>query len=209
MNIFFLSALISFLSLDVTIAFQVLISSPIFTGPLIGWLLGDVWLGFELGFLWQLIWLGRIPAGAYIVPEGNIASMIATTLILLYRDIDFPNTLLTVVFFEVILVSYLGAIITYIYRKINGKILDFMLKFLNKINFKFVIILEGGSIFIYFVIIFFMTLAVILINQNFLPDIVQFIGKLFEKQLVVIKPLIMGIGLGLVFPIFFDVVKNK
>ena len=64
MELILISVFISILALDITIAFQVLISSPIFAGPLLGWLLGDVWLGFEMGFLFQLLWLSKIPAGA-------------------------------------------------------------------------------------------------------------------------------------------------
>jgi len=124
MDLIVLALVISVLSLDITIAFQVLISSPIFACPLIGWILGDVWMGFEIGILFQLLWLGRIPVGAYIMPEGNIASMIVTSLVILYQEIGFPNTALAIVFIEGIIVSFIGAQLTYFYRKLNGKILN-------------------------------------------------------------------------------------
>src|SRR4030042_3529158 len=110
-NLFLISAIISILSLDITIAFQVLISSPIFSCTILGWLLGDIRLGIELGFIFQLLWLGKIPAGAYIVPEGNIASMIAVVLVLLNRENGWENTTLVVVFLEAILVRYLGSLL--------------------------------------------------------------------------------------------------
>jgi mannose/fructose/N-acetylgalactosamine-specific phosphotransferase system component IIC len=127
-DLLLLSALISILSLDITIAFQVLISSPIFSCTILGWLLGDIRLGMELGFIFQLLWLGKIPTGAHIVPEGNIASMIAAVLILMNRGNGWENTTLVIVFLEAILVSYFGSLITIYYRKFNGKILDLMVR---------------------------------------------------------------------------------
>ena len=139
MNIALLSAIISFLSLDTTIAFQMLISSPLFSCPILGLILGDARLGFEMGFLLQLLWIGRIPAGASIVPEGNIASMIVTTLVILNRHNAFPNSTLMLVFLEGILISYLGAVITIFYRKLNGKIFDVAIKQIESARFKFII----------------------------------------------------------------------
>jgi len=139
----------------------VLISSPLFACPLIGWLLGDVGLGFEMGFLFQLLWLGRIPAGAASVPEGNIASGVATALVVLNQHLGFPNTAITLIFLESIFVSYLAAYSTILYRKING------------------------------------------------TGVITGIGGLFESQLVIIKPAILGAGLAFVFPLFKQAFVKK
>lgn len=213
MNIALLSAIISFLSLDITIAFQMLISSPIFACPILGWLLGDIWLGFELGFLLQLLWLGRIPAGAYIVPEGNIASMIVTILVLLNRENTLPNTTLAVVFSEGIFISYLGAVITILYRKLNGKILDIILRQVQSVHFNIMLLLEASSMVVYFLLVFAFSYVIIQVNQQFLPPVIKTIGGLFENQFIVVKPAILGIGMAFVLPIFRDAldknVRNK
>jgi PTS system mannose-specific IIC component len=209
MDIVLLSAIISFLALDITIAFQVLISSPIFACPILGWLLGDVELGFEMGFLLQLLWLGRIPAGAYIVPEGNIASMIATVLVLLNKDIGYPNTTLAIVFVESILISYLGAVITIYYRKFNNRVLEIVVKEIENVHFKMTLLLEAGSVFIYFLMVFIISLGTILLSQRILPLVIPFLGELWEEEFVVIKPLILGIGLAFVLPIFKDAVLKR
>ena len=60
---FALSLFIAFLGLDTTIAFQVMISQPIFSCPILGWLLGDPLTGMEIGAMMQLLWLNNIPAG--------------------------------------------------------------------------------------------------------------------------------------------------
>jgi len=209
MELILISLFISFLALDITIAFQVLVSSPIFAGPILGWILGDVWLGFEMGFLFQLLWLSKIPAGAYIVPEGNIASMIAVTLVLLLQEFGFPNTTLVMVFLVAILISYLGALLTLFYRKLNGKILNLIIKEVESVHFKIMLILEMGSMFIYFFGVFLLTYLSLLLSIQLLPVFIQSIGSLFENQFVIVKPVIVGIGLASVYPILREAIHQN
>jgi len=204
MELLLLSGFISLLSLDITIAFQILISSPIFACSLLGWLLGDVWLGFEMGFLFQLLWLGRMPVGAYIVPEGNIASMIATSIILLLIPGKFPNTTLAIVFIEAILISYLGATLTIIYRKLNGKILNLVLREVELVHFNIMIFLEIGSMFIYFFGAFIFTYLSLIVSLKILPGIISVVGPTLEEPIFVVKPLIVGIGLASIYPLLRD-----
>lgn len=206
MDIIILSAVISFLALDTTIAFQILLSSPIFSCPILGWILGDIQLGFEMGFLLQLLWLGRIPAGAYIVPEGNIASMVVTALVLLNQNQGFPNTTLTLAFCEGIFIGYVGALITLSYRKLNNRILDLIIKQIQKIHFKTTLLLETGSMFLYFMLVFFVVLITFFISQQILPSIIPMVGNLWEEKLRIVKPLILGMGLAFILPIFIDAI---
>jgi mannose/fructose/N-acetylgalactosamine-specific phosphotransferase system component IIC len=209
MELILISLFISVLALDITIAFQVLLSSPIFAGPLLGWLLGDVWLGFEMGFLFQLLWLSKIPAGAFIVPEGNIASMIAVVLVLFLKEAGFPNTALVLVFIEAIVISYIGALLTLFYRKLNGKILNLMLKEVESVHFKVMLILEIGSMFIYFFGVFLLTYVTLLLSTQFLPELIHLVGSHFENQFIIVKPVIMGIGLASVYPILRDAIQKR
>jgi mannose/fructose/N-acetylgalactosamine-specific phosphotransferase system component IIC len=209
MELIILAGVISFLSLDITIAFQMLVSSPIFACPLIGWILGDVWLGFEIGFLFQLLWLGRIPAGAYIVPEGNIATMIATVIVLMSQDIGFPNSTLVLAFFELIIVSYLGAVLTLFYRKINGKIFNLMIKEIQQVHFLVLVILDIGSMVIFLLSVFVFTFVILKASLQFLPYVIPVVGNLFENQLIVVKPVILGIGLASFYPVLREAFAKK
>ncbi len=209
MELLIVAGVISFLSLDITIAFQVLISSPIFACPVIGWLLGDVWLGIEIGFLFQLLWLGRIPAGAYIVPEGNIATMIGAAIILMSQDIGFPNSTLVIAFLELIIISYLGALLTVFYRKINGKIFNLMVKEIQQVHFLVLLFLEIGSMVIYLLSVFLFTLIILKGSLQFLPLVIPVMGNLFENQLIVVKPVILGIGLASFYPVLREAFSKK
>src|SRR5579859_5196671 len=63
---FQISILLAFLSLDVEAAGQIMVSRPIATGPLVGWLLGHPAIGLEMGALIELIWIGDLSVGAHL-----------------------------------------------------------------------------------------------------------------------------------------------
>jgi mannose/fructose/N-acetylgalactosamine-specific phosphotransferase system component IIC len=209
MELILLSGFISLLSLDITIAFQILISSPIFACSLLGWLLGDPRAGFEMGFLFQLLWLGRMPVGAYIVPEGNIASMIATSVMILIEPFTFPNTTMAVIFFLAIVVSYFGAMLTILYRKLNGKILNLVLREVERVHFNVMLFLEIGSMLIYLLGAFVFTYFSIIISLKVLPEIISGLGPDVEESFVIVKPLIVGIGLASIYPILKDALHKN
>jgi mannose/fructose/N-acetylgalactosamine-specific phosphotransferase system component IIC len=209
MSIALLAAIISILSLDTTIAFQMLISSPLFSCTILGWLLGDVQLGIELGFLFQLLWLGRIPAGATVFPEGNVASMIATSLVLLNRKLGLPNTTLALIFLEGIFISYLGARMTVLYRKANGEIFKAVQNQVESNHFRAMLLLEAASILIYFILIFVFSYLIIYGNHFFLPQAISAVGAFFEEEFIIIKPVILGIGIAVVFPLLRDAIIKK
>ncbi len=208
MKIAFLSALISFLSLDTTVAFQVLISSPIFACPIIGWVLGDVQMGLEMGFLFQLLWLAKIPVGSATIPEGNLASMIATAIMVMNHSFAYLNTLLTLTFLLSILISLLGAGITLYYRKLNAIFLDWLVKQVRRNKFRFLFWIEIVSIVVYFLLLFLLTYLVFKFAAPRLLLAAAKIGALFEKQLVIIKPTILGLGVAMVIPLLGDVLKD-
>jgi len=58
--------LLAFLSLDSTAVGQFMVSRPIVTGPLVGWLMGRPEIGLEMGALIELIWIGDLPVGAHL-----------------------------------------------------------------------------------------------------------------------------------------------
>jgi mannose/fructose/N-acetylgalactosamine-specific phosphotransferase system component IIC len=155
----------------------------------------------ELGFIFQLLWLGKIPAGAFIVPEGNIASMVAVVLIILNRGNGWENTTLVMVFLEAVVVSYLGSLLTLYYRKFNVQILNLMVREVEKIHLNILVLLELGSMLIYFIAVFLLAYLVLLGSTRALAVLVPFTGKLFENQFVVARPVIVGIGLASIYPI--------
>ena len=66
--------------LDRTAALQIMISRPIVAAPLMGWVLGDVGVGLEIGLMVELLWLARLPVGAAIPPDDTQVAVAATVL---------------------------------------------------------------------------------------------------------------------------------
>jgi len=91
---FFTGSLIAVvLGLDRTAAFQLMISRPIVAGPLTGFILGDAWIGLQVGALVELLWLGRLPVGAAIPPDDTQVTVAATVLsVVAVSQFDGPPT---------------------------------------------------------------------------------------------------------------------
>jgi PTS system mannose-specific IIC component len=57
---------------------QVMISRPVVAGPLVGWLLDDLYTGLLCGALIELLWIDRLPIGKYVPPNGTMTTVIVT-----------------------------------------------------------------------------------------------------------------------------------
>jgi mannose/fructose/N-acetylgalactosamine-specific phosphotransferase system component IIC len=73
------------ISLDRTAAFQTMVSRPLVTAPLVGWMLGNPLMGLAVGVVLELLFIGDLPVGTHIpVNETGLAvvitSVIATAL---------------------------------------------------------------------------------------------------------------------------------
>ena len=207
MSYFTTALFIGFLSLDTTIAFQVLVSQPIFSCPIIGLLLGNAPLGFEIGLLMQLIWLSSIPAGATSFPEGNLASMIVCAVMIYFEKLPEQNILLTLTFLFGILVSYLGASVTELDRRINGKLLNLINREADEGKVHQITILEGGSILIYFLLMSALAYVSLNVAAWAIAGLQGMMAADLDAKLVIIKPVILGLGFGLTWPMFFKALR--
>ena len=74
-----LSFLAGLLGVDATAALQSLVSRPLVAGGLAGWVLGDVGTGLATGSLVELLWMGGVPVGSLVPPDGTRASIFAAS----------------------------------------------------------------------------------------------------------------------------------
>ena len=66
--------------LDRTAALQLMLARPIVAAPVTGWLLGAPFVGLQVGFLVELLWLCFLPVGSAIPPDDTQVSIAATFL---------------------------------------------------------------------------------------------------------------------------------
>ena len=67
-EMFLISTVAAVLSLDITAFGQFMVSRPIVSATLVGYMLGDANTGFWMGMTVELIWISAIPMGAAIPP---------------------------------------------------------------------------------------------------------------------------------------------
>lgn len=77
MNAVLLSLLGAVIILDKYALGEFGFSQPIITGTIIGAIFGDLWFGIFLGAMMQLIFLGGLPIGRDIPPDGQAAGILA------------------------------------------------------------------------------------------------------------------------------------
>jgi len=161
-SVILLCAVAAILMLDNAAAFQMLLAQPIFAGPILGYLGGNLELGFELGFLLQLIWLSSMPVGAAIVPEGNFGSMAATILGIFLTRMH-PQYSEFIVFLMIvygILSSFIGTRAIHLIRKgneiyltwLNNKLNQGVIISLGRVIF-FSLLFNALVVFIFFIVL--------------------------------------------------------
>ncbi len=199
-----LSLIAAILMLDNTAAFQMLLAQPIFSAPILGYFGGNLTLGFELGFLMQLVWLSSMPVGAAVVPEGNFGSMAATILgIYLAKQLpEYYEFIIFVMIFYSIVCSFIGVKVIYLIRKGNEQ----YLRWLNRTLDQQKIIKLGRVIFFsllfnaFVVFIFFVVLTIVFARafemfQSVLNPALNRVGMFARIA-------ILGSGIGLTITLF-------
>jgi mannose/fructose/N-acetylgalactosamine-specific phosphotransferase system component IIC len=209
MSNLFTALLIGFLGLDTTIAFQVLISQPIFACSIFGWLLGNAPLGIEIGIMMQLIWLNILPVGASVFLEGNIASMITCVIVIKFDSLGLPNLVFTVALAIGFLVSYVGARLTVLDRKLNVFILNWTLQAVDQANFKKITLLDFISILAYFIMMSALAYISILLAELIFPFLQEIFPPENDDKLAFVKPAAWGIGIALTTLMITQIIKSR
>ena len=91
-QIFALALAAGILGLDATAALQTMASRPLVAGGLAGYLLGDFGSGLAAGSLVELLWMGGVPVGSLVPPDGTSAALFAAAVtIFLPRWVPGPD----------------------------------------------------------------------------------------------------------------------
>jgi PTS system mannose-specific IIC component len=204
-----ISLLIGFLGLDTTIAFQVLISQPLFSCSILGWLLGNAQLGIEIGIMMQLFWLNVVPVGAVIFLEGNIASMVVCAIVVKLNSLGMPNLVFTVAFVIGLIVSYAGAQLTVADRKFNGLILKKALKAAEEANFKKITLFDFSSILIYFLMMSILAYISLVCSEWLIPFLQNLFPPEADRKLTFVKPAVWGMGITMTASMIYKILKQK
>jgi mannose/fructose/N-acetylgalactosamine-specific phosphotransferase system component IIC len=204
MDLFLISLFGGLLILDTTAVLQILISQPLVSGTLLGWMLGDVSLGLRLGILLQLLWLNQLPVGGAKVPEGNLAAVVAVILVFMTKQWLnlYPNILIVGVVLYALGVSFLG---TKLITLIRNRNILFLEKAIAGLETGKVAIL-GKMTFIALLVHFVWLVAAVLISvwvgQVVFESLLPSVPLQWEHAARFVEYAIMGSGVGLTLNLY-------
>jgi len=192
----------SLLILDTTVAFQFLISQPLIACTLIGWFLGDAQLGLQVGIYLQLLWLSSIPVGAAIIPEGNVAAIIVSALVLRYNqdNINFNMVLICALLFG-ILVSYFGGQLVVFFRKSNHYFLKRVLLFARRGNLSTLTLINYLALVFHFLLMFILIFLAMHIGDLIFSYVLK-LPMEWDKYFKYSVMALVGIGAGLMLSMY-------
>ena len=118
---FIIAALGGIVAMDTTVAGQFMISQPLVSSAIAGFLFGDIESGIYIGTIMQLMWLKLVPAGGSIYLNGNLGTLVAVFVLLLSsNEFQYSNeTIRFTVIIYGIAVSYIFGYFTTKRRVVN------------------------------------------------------------------------------------------
>lgn len=199
----------SLIVLDTTVVFQFLLSQPLITCTILGWFLGDLQLGIQIGFYLQLLWLSSIPVGGAVVPEGNVAAIITATFVLRYNeDMQYFHLVLIAAVFYGLLISFIGGELVVIYRKINVKLLNYVTKRIERGHIGVLNIVPFTSISIHYIMMFLLIMIMLFIGDLFFP----YLSRLPQSWDIYCRYGViglLGVGAGMVLTLYQEKNANR
>lgn len=127
MNVWLLSLLGALIVLDKYAFGEFGISQPVVTGCVIGAIFGDIWFGIFLGAMVQLIFLGGLPIGRDIPPDGQVAGIVTVASFFLLKHDNTLGHSLFVAMFLGLVGGIVGGILDIYARRLNEGLYDHFL----------------------------------------------------------------------------------
>jgi len=187
------------------------LSQPVIAGAIIGWLCGDLRSGILIGSIFQLIFLGGLPIGRDIPPDGPGAGLVAVGAYFLLRPSHPHEASLIIAAILGLFASIAGGALEIMIRRNNEKLYHLFVRHENR----FTVVHLGGILtaFVRGIILFlpFFAAASIINRPVYIPpaapDLLVVIalsvglanaGYLFFKKRTIVYALIGGLcGLAL------------
>lgn len=190
--------------IDTAAAWQLMISQPVVTCPVIGLIFGQPEIGILLGILLELPWLIEMPIGAKHGLSGNLGAVVATG-IAIYLNSHKCNTENIIIIISILyslLVSRAGSYLLIVKRKLNSKLTYLADDAAARGDISLI------SRFHLTGVIYSFTLGFLLVGVGFtiglflLPSLCEFIHPDFDNAFGLAKFGLLGLGVGAVAILF-------
>lgn len=204
MELWSISIIGGFLVLDTAAVLQVLVSQPLVSGTLIGWLMGDIALGMEIGLLFQLLWLHQLPVGAAKVPEGNLAVVISVILIFRLQMFATQSGHILLLFIVVyaLLISYLGTKLVTTIRTGNIHLFDRISHALDRGDIAVLGKVNLMAIFAHFITMVVAIMLCVLLGEFLVKQLIPIVPLEWNSKARFVEYAVIGAGFGFTLHLF-------
>lgn len=193
-------------AVDTVAGWQIMISQPVVTCPLLGVIFGQPEIGVLLGILLELPWLINIPTGGAHGSEGNLGAVVAATLsiYLISHNINTENIIIIVSIIYSLAISRLGHYLVDIVRRANLTLIHSADKAANQADMKKITMLNISGLFYMFILGFTLICAGFTLGIVLIQPLVKFIHPDFDYAFGLAKYGLLGLGFGAVATFFLN-----
>lgn len=194
---------------DATAIGQFMISRPIFCGPILGLILGDIESGLYIGMIMELLWIAVVPLGNAVPPDSTVVTVLVTYISIVTGG-DSGKGYIIFLLLCLVPAGILFKKIDIIHRNLNSKFSKDLEKNIEKGDISCIdrITFLSASLFILKAVIFIFLF--ILIGQEVLPFIYSKLGENIKVAMEEAFYVVPAIGFGTAITIFsFKKSHNK
>ncbi|MBN2406420.1 MAG: PTS sugar transporter subunit IIC [Elusimicrobia bacterium] len=180
---------------DATAVAQIMVSRPIFCGPVIGLVLGDIFTGILVGIVMELLWISVVPLGNAVPPDSTVVAVSATYLAVQGPE-EYRYGYILFVLLIIIPAGILFKKMDMIHRDFNSFFSHRLEDQLNEGNIGFIdkATYISVSIFVLKAAVFIFLL--IMLGENLCPCLYGMLGSGIKKSLHESFFMIPSVGLG-------------
>ncbi|MFH1075116.1 MAG: PTS sugar transporter subunit IIC [Candidatus Firestonebacteria bacterium] len=203
-EILLISILAGIIAIDVRTIGGTMLSRPLVVGPLVGLILGDIGIGFYVAILVELLWIGILPIGAYLLVETLPITTVTVSLTVILKDtVDIPVTsLLIFALMAAIPLGYVGRWSEAHIRNLNSTMSASLIKNADQGDFSRIAMIQGANIFITFLKNFVLCFVPIFFGCKLFHNIVSSMPSQFKEGVLYAHWLIPALGFSVIMEIF-------
>lgn len=192
------------LVLDTTAALQILVSQPLISCTILGWLGGNVQLGLHFGLLVQLLWLSQLPVGAAKIPAGNLGSITGIILLLQLKTLfqGYQNLIILAAIICALFFSYLGAVLHARINNWNTFFFNNALKYLEKGKTGVLGLINVLALFFRFILVVVLIYGGVLLCLFVLRMCIETIPPVWNDYARYIEMAVIGAGIGFALELY-------
>jgi len=205
-EILLISFIAGIVSIDTAAGWQVMISQPVVSCPIIGLIFGDPQLGLWMGMLLELPWLINIPLGGTHGSEGNLGAIVATALSIYFKsnEVNTENIVIIVSIMYSLVISRGGAYLVEYVRRANLALIHAADRAASQADLKRITWLNYVGVIYSFLLGFFLVGIGFSVGVVVLKPLAAFIHHEFNFAFGMAKYGLLGSGIGAVATLFIN-----